>query len=147
MGCPPRLKPYARIGLDTPVFIYHLEANPAYLPVTQPIFSAIASGQVQSVTSVITLMEINVRPLQLGREDIARKYEALLVNYPHLQIVDIDRAVVRQAARLRASHRLRPADALQAAAALLHGAQVFITNDRTLTRLQPLIDVLILDEF
>jgi predicted nucleic acid-binding protein len=146
MGLPPRLKPYACLGLDTPAFIYHLEANPAYLEVTQPIFSAIASGQVQSVTSVITLMEINVRPLQLGREDIARKYEALLVNYPHLKIVAIDRAIVRQAARLRASHRLRPADALQAAAALLHGAQVFITNDRQLTRLQPLIDVLILDE-
>jgi predicted nucleic acid-binding protein len=146
MGLPQRLKSYACIGLDTPIFIYHLEANPAYLPVTQAIFSRVASGQQQAVTSVITPMELNVRPLQLGREDIARKYEALLVNYPHLQIVDIDRAIVRQAARLRVSHRLRPADALQVAAALLHGAQVFITNDRQLTRLQPLIEVIILDD-
>jgi predicted nucleic acid-binding protein len=146
MGLPGRLMPFTCYGLDTSIFIYHLEANPAYVQATREIFSSVASGMKQAVTSTITLMEINVRPMQLGREDIARKYEALLVNYPNLNIVDIDRAVVRQASRLRASQRLRPADALQAAACLLHGAQAFITNDRQLTRLQPLIEVIILDD-
>jgi hypothetical protein len=42
------------------------------------------------ITSTITLLEISVRPLSLNREDIARKYEALLVNFPNLDVVDID---------------------------------------------------------
>ncbi len=146
MGLPKQLAAYPVFGLDTSIFIYHLEAHPAYLPVTQEIFTCIAGGQKQAVTSAITLMEINVRPLQVGREDIARKYEALLVSFPNLTVVDVDRNVARQAARLRVAYRLRPADALQTASCLLHGAQVFITNDHQLGRLKEVIEVVMLDE-
>jgi hypothetical protein len=36
---------------------------------------------------------------------------------------------------------------LQVAASLMENATAFITNDRGLTRLQPVIDVVILDDF
>jgi predicted nucleic acid-binding protein len=55
--------------------------------------------------------------------------------------------VARRAAQLRARYRLRPADALQVATALVHGATAFVTNDRSLTRLRPALDVVLLDEF
>ncbi len=84
---------------------------------------------------MITLMELTVRPWQIGRADVARKYEALLVNFPNLTIVDIDRQVARHAAELRAGYRLHPADAIQVAACLIHGAQTFVTNDRRLANL------------
>ncbi len=29
-----RLREHARVGLDTSIFIYHLEAHPRYLPLT-----------------------------------------------------------------------------------------------------------------
>ncbi len=145
MGFDERLSPYSILGLDTSVFIYHLEAHPVYLPYTQSIFNWIASGQKQAVTSTITLMEINVRPLQLGREDIARQYEAVLANFPNLAIADIDRDVARQAARLRADYGIRPADALQVAACLVYDAQVFVTNDKRLARLHPVIEVAVLE--
>ncbi len=99
------------------------------------------------VTSTITLMEITVRPLSLGRQDVARKYEALLVSFPNLEIVDLDREVIRQAARLRAEYRIRPPDALQIGASLIHGVAAFITNDRLLERLQNKLEVIILDDF
>ena len=142
-----RLKLATRIGLDTPIFIYHMEANPVYLPITNMIFSSIAQGKQQAITSVITLMEVNIHPFRLGREDIARKYETLLVNYPNLKIVDINRSIVRQAARLRADYRLHSADALQIASSIVYRAQVFITNDRQLTRVDQLMDIVILDDF
>ena len=34
-----RLAPHQLIGMDTSVFIYHLEANPQYLPLTQQILA------------------------------------------------------------------------------------------------------------
>ena len=135
------------VGLDTAIFIYHFEKHPRYFPLTQEIFSGIEAGSRKGVTSTITLMEIIVKPLALGRQDAARKYEALLVNFPNLDIVDLDRNIIRQAARLRAEYRIRPPDALQASVSLLYGAEVFITNDALLKRLQGKLEVILLDDF
>ncbi len=48
-----------------------------------------------------------------------------LVVIPHLSVVEIDQAVARRAADLRAKHGIRTPDALQIAAALIHGATGF----------------------
>lgn len=142
-----KLKPYPVIGVDTAIFIYHFEENPAYLPLTRELLSSIESGERKGVTSTITLMEIIVKPLALGQIDVARKYEALLANFPNLEIIDLDRDVIRLAARLRTEYRIRPPDALQVAACLQHGAQAFITNDDLLKRLQDKIAVLVLEDY
>lgn len=142
-----RLKPFPSIGLDTSIFIYHFEEHPAFLPLTRELLSGIETGQWEGITSTITLMELMVLPLKLEREDIARNYEVLLVHFPHVRVVDIDRNVSRKAAQIRAGFGIRPPDASQVAASLVHGAKVFATNDRGLVRLQSEIDIVILDEF
>ena len=135
------------IGLDTPIFIYFLENNERYGPLAQLTINGIEKGKWQGVTSTITLMEITVRPWQLGRESAAREYEAILVHFPNLSIVDVDRNVARAAAQLRAKYNVSPPDALQVAASLSYGAKAFLTNDKRLARLQELIDILVLDDF
>ena len=142
-----RLAEHKVIGLDTPVFIYHLEAHPIYLPLTQELLNGVQTGQWQAVTSTITIMELTVPAWRLAKEGVARHYEALLVNYPNLTIAPVTRIVARHAAQLRARFNIRPADALQTAASLDEGATCFVTNDRTLARLQPVIDVIILEDF
>jgi predicted nucleic acid-binding protein len=142
-----KIRLYSIVGLDTALFIYHFEGNPHYLPLTREILSSIEGGERKGVTSTITLMEIIVKPYTLHQADIARKYETMLVNFPNLEIVDLDRDVIRQAARLRAEFHIRPPDALQVAASLLYGAEAFITNDIRLKRLQEKLDVIILDDF
>jgi len=139
-----RLVRHTVIGLDTAVFIYHLEAHPRYLPLTQELLTGVQTGRWSAVT--ITLMELTVRPWQLDRPAAAREYEVLLAHFPHLTLADVTRDVARRAAQLRARYRLRPADALQAATALVHGATAFVTNDRQLMRLASLLDVVILDD-
>ncbi len=141
-----QLARHAVIGLDTAIFIYHLEAHPRYLPLTQELLAGIEAGRQTAVTSTITVMELTVRPWQLGRPAVAREYEALLVHFPHLTLADVTRDVARRAAQLRAHYRLRPADALQVATALVHQATAFVTNDRGLARLVPLLDIIILDD-
>jgi len=135
------------IGLDTPIFIYFLENNARYGPLAQLTINGIEKGKWRGVTSTITLMEITVRPWQLGRESAAREYEAILVHFPNLSVVDVDRNVARAAAQLRAKYNVSPPDALQVAASLSYGAKAFLTNDKRLSRLQELIDILVLDDF
>ncbi len=120
----------ALVGLDTCVFIYHFERHPVYHAVTAPLLGAVAAGRLLAVTSVVSLMEIEVRPLQLRRPDIASEYETLLLHFPHLDVVDVTVSIARTAAELRALHRLKPADALQIAACLESGARAFVINDR-----------------
>jgi predicted nucleic acid-binding protein len=91
-------------------------------------------------------MEVAVRPLQLGRDDAANEYELLIATFPNLLIVELDRACARRAAELRATYRLRPADSLQVAACLEHGATAMLTNDKGLRRVQEL-DIVLLDDF
>jgi predicted nucleic acid-binding protein len=135
------------IGLDTSIFIYFLEDSARYGPLAQITINGIEKGKWQGVTSTITLMEITVRPWQLGLESVAREYEAILVHFPNLSLVDIDRNVARAAAQLRAKYNVTPPDALQVAASISFGAKAFLTNDKRLSRLQELIDVLVLDDF
>ena len=135
------------VGLDTSIFIYHLEANPTYATQTKTVFENLEAGNFQAITSAITLMELTVLPWRMGHENIAREYEAILVNFPNLSIVDIDRNVARVAAKLRADFKISPADALQVAASLQAGAKAFLTNDKRLSNLQTVIEILILDDF
>jgi predicted nucleic acid-binding protein len=141
-----RLASHAVIGLDTAIFIYHLEAHPRYLPLTQELLAGVQAGQWTAITSTVTVMELTVRPWQVDRPAVAREYEALLAHFPHLTLADVTRDVARRAAQLRAHYRLRPADALQVATALVHGATAFVTNDRLLKRLAPALDVVVLDD-
>jgi predicted nucleic acid-binding protein len=135
------------VGLDTSIFIYHLEANPTYAALTKTVFENLETGKFQGVTSTITLMELTVLPWRMGHENIAREYEAVLVNFPNLSIVDVDRNVARLAAKLRADFNVTPADALQVAAGIQAGAKAFLTNDKRLSGLQTVIEILILDDF
>jgi predicted nucleic acid-binding protein len=135
------------VGLDTSIFIYHLESNPAYAALTKTVFENLEDGKFQGVTSTITLMELTVLPWRMGHENVAREYEAVLVNFPNLSIVDIDRDVARLSAKLRADFNVTPADALQVAASLQAGAKTFLTNDKRLTGLQTILKILILDDF
>jgi len=141
-----RLVDHTFIGLDTPIFIYHLEAHARYLPLTQELLAGVQAGQWTAITSTVTVMELTVRPWRLKRPAVAREYEALLVHFPNLTLADVTRDVARRAAQLRATYRVRPADALQVAAAQLRGATAWVTNDQGLIRLAPTLDVIILDD-
>jgi predicted nucleic acid-binding protein len=134
------------IGLDTSIFIYHLEVQPRYHPLTKELFEGIEQGHWLAVTSVITLLELTVGPWQEERADLALAYETLLDEFPNLAMPDMTRAIARQAAQLRARHRLRAADSLQVATALAHQATALVTNDRGLSRLSGELEIVLLDD-
>ena len=134
------------VGFDTSIFIYHFEAHPDFLPLTTAILNGVSSGKWRAVTSTITLMELTVLPLRQKRYRAAQGYEAILANFPNLEIIDIDRDAARKAAQLRAEYNLRPADALQIGAAIVNGATAWVGNDRTHRRVSKEITVVLLEE-
>lgn len=142
-----QLANHTRVGLDTSIFIYQFEAHPTYKPFTEIILQNIQAGRQQAVLSTVTLMELTVHPWRMDRPEVASHYEALLAHFPNLQLVDVTRTVARQAAQLRAKYNVYPADALNVATALINDATAYITNDKGLTRLAPLLDILVLDSF
>jgi predicted nucleic acid-binding protein len=141
------LAQHERIEADTMVFIYHLEDHPTYAPLTQPIFEAWEEGRNFGVTSVITLLEILVKPKREGNLEAARDYRELLTTYPNLHILDVDPAMADLASDLRAKYGIRTPDALQIAAALRAGARGFITNDGQLKQVAEAgLEVVLLDD-
>jgi predicted nucleic acid-binding protein len=140
------LRRHPVIGLDTSIFIYHLEDHPRYGPVTADLLTALENGVFQGVTSYLTLMEILVKPKAEGNLEAIRDYEFFLTTFPNLSFVSMGLEVARRAADLRGGYRLRPPDAIQLAAALVHGATAFLTNDKKLKLVSDL-KVLILDDW
>jgi predicted nucleic acid-binding protein len=85
--------------------------------------------------TTITLAEVLTGPLQAGDEALARRYRAVLQSW---QVVPLDLDIAEGAARLRASLRLKLADAVQAASALAINAAALVTHDRDLSRIRSL---------
>ena len=140
------LKNHSVIGLDTSIFIYHLEDHPRYSPLTEIIFSALENGINKGVTSYLTLMEILVKPKTEGLLQVARDYEYYLTTFPNLTFYEMGLDVARQASDLRSADRIKAPDAIQVATAILCGASAFLTNDKIFERVKG-VDILILDKF
>ena len=87
------------VGFDTSIFIYQVEDSPRYATIAEEALSALSDGAFKGVTSVLTLMEVAVRPLQLGREDAANDYELLLSTFPNLLVVDLSTELALAARR------------------------------------------------
>lgn len=120
------------VAVDTAVFIYFAEEHAELLPVVRPLFVAVDRGELEMVTSSVTLLEVLVAPYRTGNLPLAARYEALLTRSRGLRLVELDRTQLRAAAQLRAVHGMRTPDALQVAAALTARCTALITNDRRL---------------
>jgi len=131
------------VMLDTCCFIYHFQADayPAQAPYIEDLLRRIEQGELIGFTSPVTIAEIMTKPRQLGLDDVAYAYKLILLNFPNLAIPPIDAAVADKASSLRARFGLKLPDALQIAVGLAHGASAFVTFERELQRVAPLIAV------
>jgi len=139
------VRPHSRFGLDTSVFIYHIETLSPFSGAASQVLQHVGRHAATGITSVLTLTELLVKPLQSRRRGLAARYEALVRVTPNLILADVDVEIARQAAVLRATYRLRTPDAIQVAACLAHGATAFVTNDVRLRRVDELAVIVLAD--
>ncbi|NWF92144.1 MAG: PIN domain-containing protein [Syntrophaceae bacterium] len=133
-----------KIAIDTMIFIYAFEEDPAHLPFLRPFFSALEKGEMEAVTSTVTITECLIQPYRLKNFTLAAQYMALFRNFPHLSVIPVTDDIAERAALLRANRNLKTPDALQLATALISGSSFFLTNDENLSSIHD-INVIILD--
>ena len=61
-----------------PRYLFHGRTVTQYAPVTEDMFSAVDRGGSHAITSVLTLLEVLVRPIRSGLIELAHKSHELL---------------------------------------------------------------------
>jgi predicted nucleic acid-binding protein len=133
------------VGLDTMVFIYHFEENQVYSSLTFSIFESLEEGNFNGITSIITLLEILVKPKKDNNLLLTERYKLLFETFPNLQVKELNENIADIASSLRANYNINIPDAIQIATSLEVKADIFITNDATLKKISE-IKVLLLSE-
>jgi predicted nucleic acid-binding protein len=142
-----KIRQVGRIGLDTSLFIFYLEDHLRYLSLCDEVFDLLEQGGAEAVTSTVSLLEVLVQPLDLGKADLVAEYRSFLTATPHLTLRTLDPTLAERAATLRARYKaVRTADAIQLAAAIEFGARLFLTNDDRLRRVTE-IEVIVLERW
>ncbi len=122
-----------KVYLDANFFIYVLEEVEPWVGAARRVLAALDTGTCFGVTSELSLAECLVKPLELGRTDVAQTFQVFLQDSRFFSVVPITRELLTEAARLRAISRIKLPDAIHAATALQRGCTSFLTNDDRLT--------------
>jgi predicted nucleic acid-binding protein len=117
------------VGLDTAPLIYFIEKNPIYLAIVRSFFLAVEHGDIQVVTSTLSLTEVLVHPYKFGNRSLAQMYFDILQHQRNLTTLPVSAEIATEAARLRAAYGLKTPDSIQIATAIVGRATSFLTND------------------
>lgn len=117
------------VALDTAPLIYFIERNPRYLPLVLPFFEAVERGEVEVVTSTLTLTEVLIHPYRYGNRALAQRYSDILLHSTGVRTLAVSAGIADRAAEIRARHGLKTPDSIQLATALSAKATSFLTND------------------
>lgn len=117
------------ILLDTNCFIYYFEDNPKYADKLEKVFREIQDGNNNAFMSIISFLEILVKPKKDNNIFIENKYKLILTNYPNLSIIDMEYNIADIASRLRANYKIKTPDAIIVATGIAMNVDYIITND------------------
>jgi len=117
------------VYLDANVFIFALEGDPLFGAASATLLRAVEAGTIAAVTSELTLAEVLVKPLKLGRGDLVDRFLAAIGEGP-IAVHPLSRAILLRSAEIRAAHGGRLADALDVATAIEAGCERFVSEDR-----------------
>jgi predicted nucleic acid-binding protein len=131
MGIAEFLRQFRRIGIDTIVLI-SVFAQENLGEKVVPIIDAVANKRTHEfVASVLTFSECAVLPYREGNW-AALDQVKLMFQMPNLTVYPVDEVVAEEAARIRGVYNLKMADAIIVATAVVHKADVLLTNDHSL---------------
>lgn len=121
-----------RLFLDACIIIYWIEsAEPFYSQLLSKL-TEIAEKYPQHTLTIsrLSFLECLVKPLREKDTKTLMSYKAFF-EAQHMEIIEIDQAVIEVATELRAQHNLRTLDAIQAASCMsANKKHLFLTNDK-----------------
>ncbi|MDQ2085732.1 PIN domain-containing protein [Herbivorax sp. ANBcel31] len=117
------------ITIDTNCFIYYFEDHDVYADKLQDVFTNIQNGKYKACMSMLSLLELLVKPKKENNVFLENRYKLLLTNYPNLSIVDINLGVIDIASSLRAKYKIKTPDSIIVATTIYSNSKYLITND------------------
>ena len=122
----------SRIFWDTNLFVYLVEDRGERAERVAALRRRMIERDDELLTSALTLGEVLVKPLELGDEDLMRRYERVIG--AGATVLPFDRRAAPGFAEIRRDRSIRAPDAIQLACASAAGTDLFITNDERLSR-------------
>ena len=132
------------VYVDAMVVIYTVELYPDYWPLMEPLWLAAKARTLEVLSSELTIMEVLVKPLKTKDAAMIAAFERAFTG-TDMRLLPITQSILRDAAQLRATTKLRTPDAIHAATAKQIGCSLFVTNDVGF-RGVPGLPVVILDD-
>ena len=122
----------SRVFWDTNLFLYLLEDKGELTDAVVLLRERMVERSDELLTSTLTLGEILVKPIEVGNDTLARRYEQTIIAAAN--VLSFDRMAAAAFARIRSDRSIAPPDAIQLACASAAGVDIFITNDLRLSR-------------
>lgn len=122
----------SKVFFDTNLFIYLLEDYGALSKRVEVVWQNMKSRKDDLYTSTFTLAEVLVKPKSSGNIPGMNRFERMLTSAATL--ISFDAKAARTYAAIRQDRSIKPPDAIQLACAASVGMDLFITNDRRLSR-------------
>ena len=119
---------------DTMLFIYLIEEHQDYSQTMERLVVRMVERDDTLCTSIFTRGEALVGAERLGGERTAQKLRDYL-RPPVVYMLPFTLETTDHYARIRATHRVAPPDAIHLASAAAAGVDLFLTNDRSLQRM------------
>ncbi len=122
----------SRIFWDTNLFVYLLEDKGELTERVLSLRERMIERNDELLTSALTLGELLVKPMEAGNDILMRRYEQAIATAA--TVVPFDQAAASVFAAVRRDRTIQPPDAIQLACASVAGVDLFITNDKRLSR-------------
>ncbi len=119
---------------DTMLFIYWLEAHPQYGKQVERIHQRMTQRGDQLCTGVFTVGEILTGPYSRGRMKEVQQFHNYFSS-GKVRLLRFDTEAADRYARIRARHKVSPADAIHLASASVARVDLYLTNDVGLKKL------------
>lgn len=101
-------------------------------------------GDIQVVTSTLTLTEVLVHPHKRGDRFLADQHSLMLLRTQNLRTLPVSAEIATEAARIRAAYGSKTPESIQLATARIYGAAAFLSNDCDLAAI-PGLELFLLD--
>jgi uncharacterized protein len=124
----------SRIYWDTMLFIYFLEGQPEFGPRVRQIYREMERRGDRLCTSVFTIGETLVGPQRRRAASVVREIKNYFQS-GDIELIPFTANTAEAYGRIRAENAVLPADAIHLASAAETRADLFLTNDRSLQRL------------
>jgi predicted nucleic acid-binding protein len=121
----------SRVYWDSMLFIYWLEDHPQYAKQVDAIHSRMKQRQDRLITGAFTFGEVLAGTHRKGHAELADQFRALLRSVV-AEVVPFTVETADHYARIRGALGITPADAIHLASAAQAGADLFLTNDKSL---------------